>query len=251
VRCKITIVGTGALAEATAAQIGECQFADVVVTVADGKWEDAAGSDVVVLAEGDAAATARRAAERCPDAVLVVAADPVEAGCRDVLAAAAPPRGRVVGVAGAVEAPRLGRLVASALGVSARDVSALVLGGRGRAAVPVLSALRVAGLPVTDKLAAEGVARVVAEVRDGPPADARAVARAVAEVVEAIALDLRRVVPCAVLCQGELGIEGAVAGVPVVLGEGGVQRVFDVVLDAAEREALSASAVLSRSRRAT
>jgi malate dehydrogenase len=205
-------------------------------------WDDGAGAGVVVLVAGDVEAGARAAAQRCPDAVVVVACEPVEEGCGVALAATAFPRARVVGVSGAVESLRLRAGVARDLGVSARDVTALVLGGRGERAVPVLRALRVGGVAVTDKLPAERLAALVAALSSGPPAGVRTVAEATAQVVEAVACDRRAVLACAVLCQGELGVGDAVAGVPVVLGARGVERVLDVTLDEHEAAALATSA---------
>jgi malate dehydrogenase len=167
----------------------------------------------------------------------------VEEGCGVALAASAFPRARVVGVAGAVESLRLRAGVARELGVSSRDVTALVLGGRGGRAVPVLRALRVGGTAVTDKLPAERLAGLVAALSSAPPAGVRTVAAATAEVVEALACDRHAVLACALLCQGELGVQDAVAGVPVVLGAGGVERVLDVTLDEDEAAALAAAAV--------
>jgi malate dehydrogenase len=243
-RCKVGIAGSGELAEEVATNLAQTDLFHVVeVGPADAPWDDAAGADVVVLAGHDPAEAARHAATRCPSAVVVVATEPVEAGCRDALIAGRSPRARVVGLAGEVESARVRAAAAGALGVSASEVNALVLGGRGATAVPVLSALRVAGLPVTDKLATERVAEVVAGLRDGEPASHREVAEVVAQVVEAIVFDRRRVMACAALCLGELGVERAVAGVPVVLGQGGIERILDVALDDREREALVASAV--------
>ena len=52
------------------------------------------------------------------------------------------------------------------------------------------------------------------------------------EMVDAILRDRRRVLPCAVLLQGEYGVDGLFVGVPVVLGEGGMQRVIEITLTA-------------------
>ena len=209
---------------------------------AAGSWEAAAGAGLAVIAGGDPEAAARGVAEHCPGAVVVVALDDVEAACARVLAASGFPRGRVLGIGGAVEALRLRAGLARALDVAARDVGALVLGGRGERAVPVLSAFRVAGLAVTDKLAAERVAALVAALRSGPPAGARTVAAATAAVVDAVSADRRALTPVALLCEGELGVRDAVAGVPAVLGEGGVLQVVEAPLDEDERAALVASA---------
>jgi malate dehydrogenase len=66
------------------------------------------------------------------------------------------------------------------------------------------------------------------------------------EMVEAILLDRKRVLPCAVLLQGEFGIDGLFVGVPVGLGHGGMERIFEIELTADERTAFEASAAAVR-----
>ena len=61
-------------------------------------------------------------------------------------------------------------------------------------------------------------------------------------MVESILLDRKRVLPCAVLLQGEFGVDGLFVGVPVVLGRSGLERIFEIELTAAERAAFDASA---------
>jgi malate dehydrogenase len=224
--------------DAAAAAAGKASWAKVTAS-----WDDAAGAGVVVLAGGDAGAVARALAEHCPDAIVVVAVEPAGETVHAVLEATRFPRGRVLGATGIVEGARLRLLLAAALGVAAGDVSALVLGGRGHAAVPILSTARVAGIPVTDKLPAERVGKIVAALRDAPAAGPRATAAAVAEIVDAVICDRRRVLACTARCAGELGLEGAVAGVPVVVGGEGIERILELTLDDEERAALHESAV--------
>ena len=59
-------------------------------------------------------------------------------------------------------------------------------------------------------------------------------------MVESILLDRKRVLPCAVLLQGEYGTDGLFVGVPVVLGAGGMERVFEIELTADEQAAFDA-----------
>ena len=66
------------------------------------------------------------------------------------------------------------------------------------------------------------------------------------EMVESILLDRKRVLPCAVLLKGEFGTEGLFVGVPVVLGSGGMERVFEIELTADEQAAFDASAAAVR-----
>jgi malate dehydrogenase len=67
-------------------------------------------------------------------------------------------------------------------------------------------------------------------------------AAGVFEMVESILLDRRRVLPCAVLLKGEFGTTDLFVGVPVVLGVGGMERVFEIELSADERAAVDRSA---------
>ena len=65
---------------------------------------------------------------------------------------------------------------------------------------------------------------------------------AVAEMVDAILLDQKRQLPCAALLEGEYGINGLYMGVPVILGEGGVEQVLELTLTADEKALLDHSA---------
>ena len=65
-------------------------------------------------------------------------------------------------------------------------------------------------------------------------------------MVESILLDRKRVLPCAVLLQGEFGTHGLFVGVPVVLGAAGMERVFEIALTADEQTAFDASAAAVR-----
>jgi len=131
------------------------------------------------------------------------------------------------------------------------DTHAFVLGGHGDTMVPLPRYSTVAGVPITELLSPErvgalvdrtanGGAEVVALLKTGSAFYAPAAATF--EMVEAILLDRKRVLPCAVLLQGEFGTEGLFVGVPVVLGAGGMERVFEIELTADERVAFDASA---------
>jgi malate dehydrogenase len=65
-------------------------------------------------------------------------------------------------------------------------------------------------------------------------------------MVEAILLDRRQILPCAIRLEGEYGLEGVVVGVPVKLGSSGVEEVVQVELSEAERAELNRSAAAVR-----
>jgi malate dehydrogenase len=60
-------------------------------------------------------------------------------------------------------------------------------------------------------------------------------------MVDAVLKDRKKVLPCCAYLEGEFGARDVYAGVPVVLGAGGVERVFEVELNPSEREAFERS----------
>ena len=176
--------------------------------------------------------------------------NPLDAMCHVALQASGFPRERVLGMAGVLDSARFRTFIAQELGVSVEDTHAFVLGGHGDTMVPLPRYSTVAGVPITELLSAErvqalcdrtanGGAEVVALLKTGSAFYAPAASTF--EMVEAILLDRRRVLPCAVLLQGEFGVDGVFVGVPAVLGEHGLERVFEIELTAAERSAFDAS----------
>ncbi len=232
-------------------------------------YADTAGSDIVVVTSGLARqpgmsrddlltknagivrAVVGEAAKQSPQAILIVVTNPLDAMCHVALEASGFPRERVLGMAGVLDSARFRSFIAAELGVSVEDTHAFVLGGHGDTMVPLSRYSTVAGVPITELLAADrvkaieertanGGAEVVALLKTGSAFYAPAAG--VFEMVEAILLDRKRVLPCAVLLQGEFGAHDLFVGVPVVLGAGGLERVFEIELTPAEQAAFDKSA---------
>jgi malate dehydrogenase len=237
--------------------------------VGSNDYEATAGSDVIVVTSGLARqpgmsrddllaknagivkAVVEAAASKSPDAVLIVVTNPLDAMCHVAMRASGFPRERVLGMAGVLDSARFRTFIAEELGVSVEDTHAFVLGGHGDTMVPLPRYSTVAGIPITDLLpeerikalvdrTANGGAEVVALLKTGSAFYAPAASTF--EMVDAILRDRRRVLPCAVLLQGEYGIDGLFVGVPVVLGAGGLQRVIEITLTEDERVAFERSA---------
>jgi malate dehydrogenase len=140
--------------------------------------------------------------------------------------------------------------VAMELGVSVRDVTALVLGGHGDDMVPILRLCTVNGIPIQDLLPPEKIeaivkrtqlagGEIVALLKTGSAYFSPAAAAI--EMAESFLKDRKRVLACAAYLKGEYGIEGYYMGVPVVIGEGGVEKVIEAKLNAEEKKALHGS----------
>ena len=210
-------------------------------------YADTAGSDVIVVTSGLARqpgmsrddlltknagivrSVVEQAARVSPDAIIIVVTNPLDAMCHVAMDASGFPRERVIGMAGVLDSARFRTFIAQELGVSVEDTHAFVLGGHGDTMVPLSRYSTVAGVPITELLPAErvtaleertanGGAEIVALLKTGSAFYAPAAGAF--EMVEAILLDRKRVLPCAVQLQGEFGVDGLFVGVPVVLGRG-------------------------------
>jgi malate dehydrogenase len=161
------------------------------------------------------------------------------------------PRQRVFGMAGVLDAARMRYFIAAELGVSVEDVDAFVLGGHGDTMVPLPRYATVNGIPLPQLLAAERIEAINQRTRDGgieivnyykTGSAYYAPAAAVYDMVAAILHDKKKILPCAVLLEGEYGLSDLFVGVPVKLGRGGVEQVIELKLTADEQAALARSA---------
>jgi malate dehydrogenase len=232
-------------------------------------YDATSGSDIVVITSGlprkpgmsrdDLLAAnkeivgnvTKEVAQRSPDAIIICVTNPLDAMCHVTLDVSGFPRQRVVGMAGILDSARFRTFLAWELGVSVRDVTGFVLGGHGDTMVPVTSYTNVAGVPITQRIDATRLEEIVQRARDGGAEVVKllksgsayyAPAAAVAEMIDSILLDQKRILPCAALCNGEFGIDGLFVGVPVKLGEGGVEEIVEIDLSDQEKQDLQKSA---------
>jgi malate dehydrogenase len=191
-----------------------------------------------------------------PDTILIVVTNPLDAMCEVARRVSGFPRERVFGMAGVLDAARMRYFIADELGVSVQDVGAVVLGGHGDTMVPLPRYATVAGIPLPQLLAAERIEAINQRTRTGGAEIVNyyqqgsayyAPAAATFEMVAAVLQDKKKVLPCAVLLQGEYGLSDLFVGVPVKLGRRGVEEVVQLELTAAEQAELEKSAAAVRS----
>ncbi|HVC22231.1 MAG TPA: malate dehydrogenase [Candidatus Dormibacteraeota bacterium] len=186
-----------------------------------------------------------------PDAILIIVTNPLDVMTELALRVSGLPRTRVIGMAGVLDTARFRTFLAQELGVSIRSVEAYVLGGHGDSMVPLRGVTTVAGVPVGQLIKGPRLEEIVQRTRDGGAEIVRhlktgsafyAPSASAAQMVEAILLNRRQILPCAIHLDGEYGLEGVVVGVPVKLGTAGVEEVVQVDLTEAERAELKRSA---------
>jgi malate dehydrogenase len=192
---------------------------------------------------------------RSPDVILVLVTNPLDAMVHVALQVSKFPKSRVLGMAGVLDTARLRSFIAEELGVPGPSVEAMVLGGHGDTMVPLLRHATVGGAPVTERLSKERMEALIKRTRDGGAeivgllksgSAFYAPSASAVDMVEAILKDQKRVLPCAVLSEGEYGLDNVIVGLPVRLGRGGAEAIVEYELTADERAGLTASAAAVR-----
>ena len=185
-----------------------------------------------------------------PNAVIIVVSNPLDAMCHVVLQESGFPAERVIGQAGSLDTARYKTFIAQELGVSVRDVHGMVLGGHGDTMVPLPRHTSVAGIPVRELMAEDKLQEIIKRARNGGGEIVGLIgvsawyapAAGTVEMVEAVIRDQKRIIPSAVLLNGQYGYNGLYIGVPAILGAKGVEKIIEMELNAEEKGMLDISA---------
>ncbi len=246
---------------------GPVEGFDSRITGANG-YDDTADSDVIVITAGiprkpgmsrdDLLKTnynivksvTEQVVGRSPNSILIVVSNPLDAMVQTAFRVSGFPRNRVMGMAGVLDSARFRAFISMELNVSVDNVHAFVLGGHGDTMVPLPRYSTVAGVPITELLPADTIERLVDRTRKGgaeivgllKTSAWYAPGAAIVEMVEAIVHDKKKILPCAAYLDGEYGINDLYVGVPVKLGEAGIEEIIQIELTLEERAELQKSA---------
>ena len=231
-------------------------------------YADSAGSDIVIITAGLARkpgmsrddllaknvaivkSCTEEAVKHSPDCVLIVVTNPIDAMVHTSFKISGFPRNRVIGMAGVLDSARYRTFLADAIGVAPADVNAMVMGIHGDNMLPLARLANVAGVPVSELLSEDKINEIIKRTQMGGIEIVNHLKTGSAfyspglssiEMAEAIVKDSKRVLPSAAYLDGEFGISGCFLGVPVVLGEKGVERIIEFELTAEEKDSLNES----------
>jgi len=249
-------------------QSGPVQGYDVMLAGAN-DYELTAGSDIAIITAGfprkpgmsrdDLLAAnydviriaTEQVAKHSPDCILIVVTNPLDAMAQAAYWVSKFPKNRVVGMAGVLDSARFRTFIAQELKVSVENVTGVVMGGHGDTMVPLVRLSSVAGIPLTELMDQATIDRIVDRTRNGGAEIVKflktgsayyAPSAAAVEMAESILKDKKKVLPCAAYLEGEYGIHGLFVGVPVKLGAGGIEQIYQIKLTAEEQAMLNKSA---------
>jgi len=160
------------------------------------------------------------------------------------------PTNKVVGMAGILDSSRFKLFLSLELNVPVKEIKAMVMGGHGDTMVPLPRLTKVLGKPLLDlvkegKITSETLESINQRTRDGGAEIVKylekgsafyAPAASGVEMASAYLNDEKKILPCAAYLSGEYGIDGLYAGVPVVIGKNGVEKIENINLDEKEKK---------------
>jgi len=182
-----------------------------------------------------------------PHAFCIVLTNPLDAMVYCFHKVTGFPKNQVIGMAGTLDTARYRAFISMELGVSVADIAGTVLGGHGPTMVPLPRLTTVGGVPLTEIATREQIDRIVERTRKagteivqlfGKGSAFFSPAWSAIVIAESYLKDKKRVLPCAALCEGEYGVDGLFIGVPCLIGDGGMEKIFEIKLTEEEKQML-------------
>lgn len=233
------------------------------------KMKDIAGADIVIMTAGlprkpgmtredllnknadIIGSVAKDIKKYAPKSYVIVVSNPLDLMTFHMQNVTGFPKNRVLGQAGVLDSTRLRAFVAMELNVAMTDVQAMVLGGHGDTMVPLARYTTVAGIPIGELIdkkrikeiserTAGGGGEIVKLLKTGSAYYAPAAASV--DMCKAIFNDEKKVMAASAFLTGQYGIKDIYIGVPIILGAGGVEKILELKLGAAELKSLQGSA---------
>ena len=215
----------------------------VVIAAGMGRKPGMTRMDLLAKNADIVAPVTREVAKHAPSSVLLMMTNPMDVLTYVALKASGFPKARVVGQGGLLDNSRFKYVLAKKLGVSRGSVSSLVIGEHGENMVPLASHTYISGVPLTTLLndleiqeAIEDTRKVAADVIAKKGATVFAPGRVVARMAKAIVDDTKEVLPASAYLEGEYGVSGMCMGVPLRLGAGGIEKIYELKLTDKERD---------------
>ncbi len=188
--------------------------------------------------------------QNAPNAFVICITNPLDVMVMAFQKFSGFPANKVVGMAGILDTSRFKLFLSLELNVPVKEIDAMVMGGHGDTMVPMPRFTKVSGTPLLDlvkegKISKERLEEINQRTRDGGAEIVKylekgsafyAPAASGVQMAEAYLNDQKKLLPCAVQLNGEYSVNNVYAGVPVIIGKGGVEKIEEVSLDENEKK---------------
>ena len=188
--------------------------------------------------------------QNAPNAFVICITNPLDVMVMAFQKFSGLPSNKVVGMAGILDSSRFKLFLSLELNVAVKEIEAMVMGGHGDTMVPMPRFTKVSGRPLLDlvkegKITQERLEEINQRTRDGGAEIVKflengsafyAPAASGVQMAEAYLNDQKKLLPCAVQLNGEYRVSNVYAGVPVIIGKAGVEKIEEVSLDNNEKK---------------
>lgn len=186
--------------------------------------------------------------KNCPKAFIIVVTNPVDVMVQLLHQHSGVPKNKIIGLGGVLDTSRLKYYISQKLNVCPRDVNALIVGAHGNKMVPLVRYITVGGIPLQEfinnkKISMEEIEKIfdrtvntaleIVQLHASPYV---APAAAIIEMAESYLRDLKKVLICSTLLEGQYGHNNIFGGTPIVVGGDGVEQVIELQLNPEEKK---------------
>ena len=232
------------------------------------KYEDIKNSDVIIITAGVPRKpgmsrddllginlkiikqVAQGVKQHAPNAFVICITNPLDVMVMAFQKYSNLPTNKVVGMAGILDSSRFKLFLSLELKVPVKEIEAMVMGGHGDTMVPLPRFTKISGKPLLDlvkegKLSSNRLEEINQRTRDGGAEIVKflekgsafyAPAASGVQMAEVYLKDEKKLLPCAAYLNGEYGINNIYAGVPVIIGKSGVEKIDEIKLDDKEKK---------------
>jgi malate dehydrogenase len=227
----------------------------IIVTAGVPRKPGMSRDDLIGINTGVMKSVGENIKKHAPNAFVIVITNPLDVMVWVMREVSGLPPHKVVGMAGVLDGSRFRTFLAEEFNVSVEDVTAFVLGGHGDTMVPLTRYTAVAGIPVPELIkmgwtTQARIDQIVQRTRDGGAEIVKllktgsafyAPAASAIAMAESYLKDKKRVLPAAAYLSGQYGVKDLYVGVPVVIGQGGIEKIVEIPLNPDEKAAFDKS----------
>jgi len=234
----------------------EISNSDVIIVTAGSPRKPGMSRDDLVKINSNVIKTvAEKVSKYATNAFVIIVTNPLDMMVQLFQKTSKIPSNRVVGMSGVLDGGRLRYLLSQLLHVSPNDINTFVIGAHGDTMVPVISNTTISGIPLMDFVKSgrikqsdidhaidktkNGGAEIVKLLGNGSAYYSPAIGSVT--MAESYIFDQKRLFSAATKLNGEYGFNDLYVGAPVIIGNGGVEKVIELNLNAYEKELLSKS----------
>ena len=229
--------GTIITAAKTPADVKDCDI--IVVTAGVPRKGDMTREDLLIINAKIIKSVTQDIMKYSPNAIILCVSNPLDIMTYIMHKITGWKSNRIIGMAGALDGSRMAYQIYKKLGYGAGQIGSLVIGDHGENMIPLPQQVKIGAVPATSVLSKKDMEEIIERTKNGGAEIVKylgtsgyyAPGRAIAFMVEAILNDSQVMVSSSVILNGEYGYSDVSVGVPIILGQNGVEEIVEISLD--------------------